>query len=174
MVNYTATNVALYNLGGSGDNLIPDGYVRAVEKVWIDSYVYSTASAALLTTSDTVLIGYVPANKKIVGCEVFLPAGWASTASAINVGPSYSTSLLISNSTAYIVASFALTTSAILLNKVTINNSLGQNFVTTQSTTSVSGGTIVTFTNHAIYLSLTGANCTAPTAGTIQTIIRYT
>ena len=73
MVNYTATNVALYNLGGSGDNLIPDGYVRTTEKVWMDYYTFSTASAALLTTADTLLIGYIPANKKIVGCEVYLP-----------------------------------------------------------------------------------------------------
>lgn len=165
MVNYNATNVALYNLGGSGDNLIPDGYVRAVEKVWIDSYVFSTASAALLTTADTVLIGFIPANKKIVGCEVFLPATFLPTGTTINVGPSYSTALLISSSTAFIGSNG---------NKCTMNNPAGMNFVTTQSTTSVSGGTIVTFTQHAIYLSLGVTAMTTPTAGTIQTIIRYT
>ena len=36
MTNYQATNVALYVAGGSGDNLIPDGYVKAVEKIWLD------------------------------------------------------------------------------------------------------------------------------------------
>ena len=44
MTNYNATNVALYALGGSGDQMIADGYVKAVEKVWIDSYVFNTAS----------------------------------------------------------------------------------------------------------------------------------
>lgn len=169
MVNYSATNVALYNLGGSGDNLIGDGYVKAVEKVWIDSYVFNTASTALMTTADTLCIGIVPANKKIVGCEVVLPVTWAPTNCAINVGPSYSTSLLISNSTAYVGG----TNSTLIYNKVSINNVLGQNFITTSSTSSVSGGTILTYTNHPIYLSLSLA-LTAPTSGTIQTIIRYT
>lgn len=171
MVNYNATNVALYNLGGSGDNMIADGYVRAVEKVWIDSYVFSTASAALLTTADTLCIGIIPANKKIVGCEVILPTSFAPTTCAINVGPSYNTSLLISNSTCYAPG----TNSTITANpwKVTINNVNGQNFVTTSSTSSVSGGTILTYTNHPIFLSLSVA-MTTPTAGTIQTILRYT
>lgn len=173
MVNYAATNVALYNLGGSGDNLIADGYVRCTEKIWLDSYVYSTASAALLTTADTVLIGYIPANKKIIGCEVYLPATFAPTNSAISVGPSYSTALLITSSTAYVVASFALTTSAVALNCVRLNNPLGMGFVVTSSTSAVSGGTIQTFVNTAIYMSFSVA-ITAPTAGTITTILRYT
>ena len=32
-----AANVAKYNAGGSGDNIIADGYIKTVEKVWIDS-----------------------------------------------------------------------------------------------------------------------------------------
>ena len=172
MVNYTATNVASFNLGGSGDNLIPDGYIRATEKVWIDSYVFNTASTALMTTSDTLAIGIIPANKKIVGVEVVIPSTWAPTNCAINVGMSYSTALLISNSTAYIISAPSLGT--ISLNKVTINQVGGQNFILTSSTSSVSGGTILTNTNQTVYLSLTGANLTAPTSGTLQTIIRYT
>ena len=171
MVNYTATNVALYQLGGSGDNLIPDGYIRTTEKVWIDYYTYSTASAALLTTADTLLIGYIPANKKIIGCEVYIPTTFAPTNCAINVGPSYSTSLLISNSTQYLVSAPSLGTSA--FNKVTLNNPAGFAFVVTSSTTAVSGGTILQNVNTPIYLSLSVA-ITAPTAGTISTILRYT
>lgn len=160
MTNFNATNVALYAAGGSGDNLIGDGYVKAVEKVWIDSFTWS----AVITTSDTILIGYVPANKKIVGCEVFIPASWTPTTTTINVGPSYSTALLISGATTFTLAT----------TKFTLNNPLGMNFVTTSSTSTVSGGTIVSYTNHAIYLSIVGANGIAPTAGTLQTIIRYT
>ena len=170
MVNYTAANVALYNLGGSGDNMISDGYIRATEKVWIDSYTWSGSTNAMLNTGDTLLIGYVPANKKIVGVEVVLPIAFAPSTAAINVGPSYSTSLLISSSTAYVGG----TSSSMVYSKVTINNSLGQNFVTTSSTSVVSGGTIQTYTQHGIYLSLTAANQTLPTGGTLQTIIRYT
>lgn len=171
MVNYTATNVALYNLGGSGDNMIPDGYVRTTEKIWLDSYVYSTASTPLLTTADTILIGYIPANKKIVGCEIYVPATFAPTNSAINVGPSYSTSLLISNSTMYLVGAPSLGTTA--MNCVRLNNPAGMGFIVTSSTSSVSGGTIQTFVNTAIYLSFSVA-VTTPTAGTITTLLRYT
>ena len=169
MVNYNAQNVYLYSLGASGDNLISDGYVKAVEKVWIDSYTFGSTT---LTTSDTILIGYVPANKKIVGVEIVIPQSWTPTTSTFNVGPSYSTSLLISSSSTYVGG----TNSTLAGNtwKCTINNSLGQNFVTTQGTTSYSGGTIVTNVNHGIYLSIGTANQTAPTAGSLQTIIRYT
>lgn len=164
MVNYTATNVGLYQLGGSGDNLIPDGYIRTTEKVWMDYYTYSTASTALMTTSDTLLIGYIPANKKIVGCEVYLPSTFLPTQSAVNVGPSYSTALFISNSTAYIGANN---------NVCRMNNPLGALFICTSSTTAVSGGTITTNVNTPIYMSFSGANVTTPTAGTITTILRY-
>lgn len=172
MVNYTATNVALYQLGGSGDNLIPDGYIRTTEKVWMDYYTYSTASTALLTTSDTLLIGYIPANKKIVGCEVYVPTTFAPTNCAINVGPSYSTALLISNSTQYLVGAPSLGTSA--FNRVQLNNPNGILFVCTSSTVAVSGGTILQNVNTPIYMSIITANQTAPTAGTITTILRYT
>ena len=110
-----------------------------------------------------MLIGYIPANKKIVGCEVMLPVGWLPTTATINVGPSYSTALLISSATTVVGTS-----------KYTMNNPAGQNFVPTSSTSTVSGGTILTYTQHAIYLSLGVTACTAPTAGTIQTILRYT
>ena len=176
MTNYQATNVALYALGGSGDNLIPDGYIRTTEKVWMDYYTYSTASAALMTTADTLLIGYIPANKKIVGCEVYVPATFAPTNSAINVGPSYSTSLLISNSTQYLYNPGVLggtQGTSVLANVVRMNNPAGILFVCTSSTTAVSGGTILQNVNTPIYLSLSVA-ITAPTAGTITTILRYT
>ena len=165
MVNYTSANVALYQLGASGDNLIPDGYVRTTEKVWMDYYTYSTASTALMTTADTLLIGYIPANKKVVGCEVVLPATFLPTGTTINVGPSYSTALFITSSTAYIGAS---------QNVCRMNNPAGYLFICTSSTTSVSGGTILQNVNTPIYLSLGVTAITAPTAGTITTILRYT
>jgi hypothetical protein len=170
MVNYVSSYSTLYNSGASGDNLIPDGYVRAVEKVWIDSYIFNTASTALMTTSDTLVIGYIPANKKIVGVEVYLPTTWAPTNCAINVGPSYATAVLISNSTAYVGG----TNSTLVYNVVRMNNQPGFAYVVTSGTTAVSGGVILTNVNTPIYLSLTGANLTTPTSGTLSTIIRYT
>ena len=172
MANYVASYSTLYNSGASGDNMIPDGYIRATEKVWIDQYNFNTASTALMTTSDTLVIGWIPANKKIIGVEVYLPLTWAPTTCAINVGPSYSTAALISNSTAYFYINSAST--QLLSGVVRMNNPGNFPYVVTSNTTSVSGGTFLINVNTPIYMSLAGANLTAPTAGTINTIIRYT
>ena len=171
MVNYNAANVALYQLGASGSNAIPDGYVRTTEKVWIDSYVYSTASTANMTTGDTLIIGYIPAGKKIIGCEVYFPTTFAPVTCLINVGPSYSTSLLISSATVNVTA---VTAGSLNYNKVSMNNPAGFAFVCTSSTTAVSGGTILQNVNTPIYLSFSGVALTTPTSGTISTILRYT
>ena len=173
--NYNATNVTLYNAGGSGDNMISDGYIRAVEKIWLDSYVW-TASAGLLGTSDTVCIGVIPANKKIVGCEVFYPATYAPATALINVSTAAGTSgtlatLLIS---AGAISITAPTMGTVVYGKLTMNNQATMGFVTTQSTLSVSGGAAVILANTYIYLSVLTTALTAPTAGTITTIIRYT
>jgi len=171
MTSYNATNVALYVAGGSGDQLIADGYVRTVEKIWLDSFTWGLTTSP--STSDTILIGYIPANKKITGCEVYLPATFAPSSCAINVGPSYSAALLISNSTGYI--SGAVSTGTLYNYKVTMNNPSGMGFVCTSSTTATSGSTsVLTYVNTPIYLTLGVASITAPTIGTITTILRYT
>lgn len=165
MANFTASTVGLYNAGGSGDNLAPNNTIKGIEKVWVDSFTFS----AVLTTADTILIGYVPANCRIVGVEAVLPSTWAPQTANINIGMSYSTALLVSNAT---LSFSAPTAGTVLFNKVTLNNVNGQNFNPTSSTSVVSGGTILTNTIQGVYMSLTAA-ITAPTAGTIQTIIRY-
>ena len=171
MANYVATNATLYNAGGSGDNLIPDGYVRTVEKIWLDSYTWGTST--IPSSGDTILIGYIPANKKIVGCEVYVPSTITPTTVAINVGPSYSTSLLISNSTQYVFS--APTAGTVTYNVVRLNNPAGMGFVVTSATTTTSGSTsVLSNVNTAIYLTVGGASFTAPTIGTITTILRYT
>ncbi len=173
MANYTASSVGLYLAGGSGDNLAPNNTVRGIEKVWLDSWAFNTASTALITTSDTLLIGYVPANCRIVDVQAVLPSTWTPTTAAINIGMSYSTSILVSNSTDY----FHINTSTtlVLSNVVRLNNVSGLGFNPTSTTITVSGGTIINPATvyQGVYLSLVGANLTAPTAGTIATIIRY-
>jgi len=171
MVNYTSSSVGLYAAGGSGDNLAPNNTVKGIEKVWLDSFAYNTASTALMTTSDTLLIGYVPANCRIVDVVAVLPSTFAPTTAAINIGMSYSTAILVSNSTDY----FHINTSTtlVLSNVVRLNNVLGLGFNPTSTTTTFSGGTILQQTVQGVYLSLIGANLTAPTSGTIATIIRY-
>ena len=170
MASYNATNVTLYQAGGSGDNLIPDGYVKTVEKIWLDSFTYGLTTSP--SSGDTILIGYIPANKKIVGCDVYVPTTLTTTV-AINVGPSYSTALLISNSTQFQFS--APTAGTVAYNVVHLNNPAGIGFVVTSATTTTSGSTQV-FTNvmTPIYLTIGGASIAAPTIGTITTILRYT
>lgn len=159
MANYTASTVGLYNAGGSGDNLASNNTIKGIEKVWLDTFV----TTAAVTTSDTICIGYVPANCRIVGVEVLLPITFAPTTAAINVGMSYSTACLISNSTAYVGASN---------NKATMNVNTGMGFNPTSSTSTVSGGTVILNAVQGVYLSLNAANATS-TSATITSIIRY-
>ena len=70
MANLKAANVTKYDAGGSGDNYIADGYIKSVEKVWIDSYSLQTH----LNSNDSIMIGRVPKNKKITDIVVELPA----------------------------------------------------------------------------------------------------
>ncbi len=170
MANYVATQATLYQAGGSGDNLIPDGYVKAVEKIWLDSFTWGLTTSP--STGDTILIGYIPANKKIVGCEVYFPVAFAPATCLFNVGPSYSTSLLISSAA---ISFSAPTAGTISYYSIKLNNPAGMGFVVTSATTTTSGSTQV-FTNvmTPIYLSFTGVALTAPTIGTITTLLRYT
>ena len=72
MATVKAGNVTKFEaiqIGGSGDNYIADGFIKSVEKVWIDEYVMSTA---LLTTS-SILIARIPKGKKITDIRVYLP-----------------------------------------------------------------------------------------------------
>ena len=171
MTNYQATNVALYVAGGSGDNLIPDGYVKAVEKIWLDSFTWGVST--IPSSSDTILIGYIPANKKIVGCEVYVPSTLTPTTVAFNVGLSTSTALLISNSTQYTFS--APTAGTVAYNVARLNNPAGMGYVVTSGTTVTSGSTqVLVNVMTPIYMTIGVASFTAPTIGTITTILRYT
>lgn len=70
MATLKAANVTKYDAGGSGDNYIADGYIKSVEKVWIDSFDSGTTA---LGTEDSICIGRVPANKKITEIVVYMP-----------------------------------------------------------------------------------------------------
>jgi len=68
MATLNAANVTKY-LAPGGDNVISDGYIKTVEKVWIDSY---TIAAAIASTS-SIQIAKVPKNKKITDIIVDMP-----------------------------------------------------------------------------------------------------
>uniref|UniRef100_A0A6M3IQ16 Uncharacterized protein n=1 Tax=viral metagenome TaxID=1070528 RepID=A0A6M3IQ16_9ZZZZ len=89
MATLKAANVTKYDAGGSGDNIVADGFIKTVEKVWIDSY----AITAAIPSSSSLLIGRVPANKKITDIVVYMPViSAAGTATTVYCGTGATTS----------------------------------------------------------------------------------
>jgi hypothetical protein len=102
-----ADNVTKYNLGGSGDNIIADGYKGAVEKVWIDTYTYTTTPPSV---GDRINIAVIPAGKKITDVQIFFPSlstGASGTGTTINIG--YSTAATGTSDTTFLSAGSAHT-----------------------------------------------------------------
>ena len=153
MTAFLGANKTKYDAGGSGDNCIADGYIKSVEKIWMDSLAFT----AVLTTADTVCIATIPKNKKITAVEVYFPALTPSDCT-INVGTAGDTDKFISE--APVAKSWAETPGLVSLEKIVMNNTDGFQFVTTAATD--------------IFLSLSNKAITAPTAGTIKTIVKYT
>lgn len=95
MSEYKGANVTKYDAGGSGDNYIPDGYIKSVEKIWTDSVTIGTTA---LTSADSLLIARIPPGKKITSVEVFYPALTAEncmTGSTLTCGTSDDTDKFI-------------------------------------------------------------------------------
>jgi hypothetical protein len=84
MATLKAANVTKHDAGGSGDNYIADGYIKSVEKIWIDSYTAATISG----TDNTINIAVLPDNKKVVGVEVNLSSVTSQTGGTIQIGHS--------------------------------------------------------------------------------------
>jgi hypothetical protein len=80
-VSTNSTYVAKYVAGGSGDNIVPDGYIKSVEKVWIDTY-----TLAFTNTNTTIVIAELPANKKVIGIQAEIYSSVTQTSGKISVG----------------------------------------------------------------------------------------
>lgn len=76
-----SANVTKFDAGGSGDNIIADGYIKTVEKVWIDSYTMSQ-----VLTSVTIDICSLPSNKKITGIDVTINTSISQTSGSVCIG----------------------------------------------------------------------------------------
>lgn len=148
-----AANVTKYDAGGSGDNIIPDGYIKAVEKVWIDTYTYS--SAATIGVGLVIDIAKIPENKKITSIEIIGLGTIASTTATVQIG-TRSANNTTTNSTQFLAATVYGSASSAL--PIQANTGLG---------VALTGGT------NTITLLFAGANQTV-TGGTITTIVRYT
>lgn len=99
-----ATYMTKYAAGGSGDNIIPDGYIKSVEKTWIDTFIYS--SALTIGTGMIIDIARIPQGKKITGIEVYGLGGAtlsATSTNAVSIGARYGTTA-ITNATQFLAA----------------------------------------------------------------------
>lgn len=76
-----AANLTKFLAGGSGDNIIADGYVKAVEKVWLDDYTF-----AVTLTNTTIAIAKLPVNKKITSIDVMIQTTASQTNGTVSLG----------------------------------------------------------------------------------------
>ncbi len=153
----TATNVTKYNAGGSGDNIIPDGFIKSVEKVWLDTFVFS--SAVTIGQGMVIDIAVIPQGKKITGIEVWglkASAISATSTNALSIGARFGVTA-VTNATQFLAAT--------TLGTVTFDN---------QPIFANAGLNVeVTGASHTIFLQITAASPSI-TAGTIVTKVRYT
>jgi hypothetical protein len=153
-----AANVTKYTASGSegsGDNYIPDGYIKSVEKVWIDSYAFTSA----LSTLTSIHIGKVPKGKKLTDVIVYFPA-------LIDAG----TTQTISLGTAVVTAGGTVGTLGLMV------DGIGSTAIQTASAgcakMSPTGALQELSADSDIYIIFNAA--TTVTAGTIRSIIKYT
>ena len=153
-----SANLTKYDAGGTGDNIIPDGYIKTVEKVWIDTYTYS--SAATIGTGLVVEVASIPQGKKITGIEVYgLQSLSATSTNAVSIGTK------IAAGTTHATLFLAATTfgTAALFGQMNV----GPIKAVSNLPYELTGGT------NRIFLLFTAANPSV-TAGTITTVVRYT
>ena len=151
-----SVNVTKYDSGSEAStSYIADGYIKTVEKIWLDTYVFSAA----IPSSAQLTIARIPKNKKITGIDIIFGA-LCSTASGtcttISLGIASNTGCFLSAGEAAsgigrLSANIAGSTGA---------STAGLPYVTTSESTAV----VATFERIA----------TTTTAGTITTIVRYT
>ncbi len=75
-------NVTKFDSPG-GDNIIDDGYVKTVEKVWLDNY---TLTGNITLTNTTISLATLPQNKKLTGVSVMIETSASQTDQTVALG----------------------------------------------------------------------------------------
>lgn len=75
-------NVTKYDSPG-GDNIIPDGYVKAQEKVWLDNY---TLTGNITLTNTTISLATLPKNKKITDIVIMIETSISQSNGTLALG----------------------------------------------------------------------------------------
>ena len=147
-----SANTTKYDAGGTGDNIIADGYIKSVEKVWVDTYTYS--AAATIGVGLIVECAVIPAGKKITGITVHgLDAATATTTCTVQIGTKIAVGT--THATLFLAATTYGTT---VLRPIQALTNIPYE---------LTGGT------NRIFLLFAGANASV-TVGTITTVVRYT
>ena len=158
MATLKSVNVTKYDTPG-GDNIIADGFIKTVEKVWIDTYVV----AAAIPTTSQLCIARIPKNKKITDITVHVPVlGAAGTSCTLYCDTAATTAVvnyfgILQNQTPLAAQTYVFdygTACTLKLNAV--NTHIGEALPA----------------DVGIFLMFRPA--TTVTAGTITTIVKYT
>ena len=170
-VSTSAANLTKYYAGGSGDNIIADGYIKTVEKIWLDSY-----TIAFTNTLTTILIAELPENKQITGIVVDILTTASQTSGTVSLG-------LVTDTTDILAAAgvsdiMAATTITHNLTKTSIILPGGS----TEGGTPTSGTLTFVMKNAGFQFVTTGTKTTVAiklnnwtmTSGTIKTKVYYT
>lgn len=155
-----ATNVTKIRNGGSGDNYVSDGFIKTVEKIWLDDYTMAQTG-----TNTTIQIATIEDNKKITGIEVMIETTASQTNGTISLGHS-------GDSDAFVPATTV--THNLTLSTITFPQGgvIGAAAAETQPDAKIDGFQMVTSgTTGAIQLKL---NNWTMSSGTIKTKVRYT
>jgi len=154
-------NVTKYDAGGSGDNVIADGYIKTVEKVWLDNY---TLTSVITLTNTSIALAILPVNKKITSIDIEIETSASQTAGTVSLG---------FTSDAAIDTLMGITTITHNLTLTTISLANGIKGMTEGLNTAKHAGfqfvTVGTRTTIALKL-----NNWTMTTGTIKSIVRYT
>ena len=159
MAAYISANLTKYNAGGTGDNIIGDGYIKTVEKIWMDSY----AGTAAIGSASTLDIAVLPNNKKVTGIDIYFPAalsGTAATGTGTTISIGIRNAAGVTNSTLFLSAGECLTATKTL----SANAVAGIQYVTS------AGPSVIYLLFGRLATTVTGST----TAPLIKSIVRYT
>ena len=158
---YFAGNVTKYNAGGSGDNYIPDGYIKTVEKVWVDSY-----TIAFSLTKTTLDIAVLPPNKKLLGIDVAIITTLSQTSGSLALGFSEDAAFGKIMPQQDVAHNLTVTTISLPGNPMGLGLAAGYGQYDMGAFQKVTSGTQTTITLQI--------NNWTMTTGTIKTVVRYT
>ena len=161
-----ASHVTKYSAGGSGDNIIADGYIKAVEKSWLDSY-----TIAFTNTNTTIDIAVLAENKKVTGIDVYIYTTVSQTSGTVSIG--FSTDALAAGSHNAFLAPTTLTHDKTVTTISLWGGGVTQQNLSTASVDGVLAGFQKVLEGTATTIALKLNNWTM-TTGTVKTVVRYT